>query len=129
MNDTHMAVPTHIGVARALAAIMTIAAVEETVNEGVILLASYSAGLGVLRELRGALDAVAAWEPAAIQSAVEAFAENRELGMGAVAQPLRIACTGTSVSPPIDATLASLGKEAVLARIDRAIEHLAAAPA
>ena len=88
-----------------------------------------SAGLGVLRELRGALDAVAAWEPAAIQSAVEAFAENRELGMGAVAQPLRIACTGTSVSPPIDATLASLGKEAVLARIDRAIEHLAAAPA
>ncbi len=65
------------------------------------------------------------WEPAGIQAAVEAFAAERELGMGAVAQPLRVACTGTSVSPPIDATLASLGKETVLGRIDRAVETLA----
>ncbi len=82
-------------------------------------------GLRVLAELRETLAAVDAWEPGAIQSAVEAFAEARELGMGVVAQPLRIACTGTSVSPPIDATLAALGKETVLARIDRAVEQLA----
>jgi len=82
-------------------------------------------GLKTLGELREALASVETWEPAAIQSEVEAFAESRELGMGAVAQPLRVACTGTSVSPPIDATLASLGKETVLARIDRALERLA----
>jgi len=82
-------------------------------------------GLRVLAELREALAAVDPWEPATIQNAVETFAGSRELGMGAVAQPLRIACTGTSVSPPIDATLAALGKETVLARIDRAVAQLA----
>ncbi len=81
-------------------------------------------GLRTLADLRETLAQVDPWEPQNIQSAVEHFAEHNELGMGAVAQPLRIACTGTSVSPPIDATLAALGKDTVLKRINRAIEHL-----
>lgn len=82
-------------------------------------------GLRALGELRETLAAVEPWSPAEIESRVEAFAQERELGMGAVAQPLRIACTGTSVSPPIGATLAALGRETALARIDRALEQLA----
>ncbi len=39
-------------------------------------------------------------------------------GLGKIAQPLRVAVTGTAVSPPIDATLALLGRERALARID-----------
>ncbi|MBK7117365.1 MAG: glutamate--tRNA ligase, partial [Proteobacteria bacterium] len=45
------------------------------------------------------------------------FAEARGLGLGKVAQPLRVALTGGTVSPPIDGTLAVLGRDKVLARI------------
>jgi glutamyl-tRNA synthetase len=82
-------------------------------------------GLQTLGRLREMLPGVEPWAPGEIELAVERFAAQHELGMGAVAQPLRIACTGTSVSPPIGATLASLGRENVLARIDRALEQLA----
>ena len=82
-------------------------------------------GLQTLSRLRETLPGVDPWTPGEIESRVEAFADAHDLKMGAVAQPLRIACTGTSVSPPIGATLASLGRETVLARIDRALEQLA----
>src|ERR1700710_869796 len=54
---------------------------------------------------------------AAVDAALRAFAEapGRKLGQGA--QPLRAALTGTTTSPPIDATLAALGREESLARI------------
>jgi len=38
-----------------------------------------------------------------------------------VAQPLRVAVTGGTISPPIDATLAVLGRERVLQRLARAL--------
>ncbi|MGA0708734.1 MAG: hypothetical protein ACO3Q7_11725, partial [Steroidobacteraceae bacterium] len=44
--------------------------------------------------------------------------------LGKVAQPVRVAVSGGSVSPPIDATLALLGRENVLKRLDRAIAHI-----
>ena len=46
--------------------------------------------------------------------------------LGKIAQPLRIAVTGTMISPPIDITLALLGKEVVLNRIQRAIDFIQA---
>ena len=48
-------------------------------------------------------------------------------GLGKIAQPLRVAVTGTAVSPPIDATLALLGRERTLARIDAALKRGASA--
>jgi glutamyl-tRNA synthetase len=44
--------------------------------------------------------------------------------MADVAQPLRVAVTGTKVSPPIDKTLALLGRETTLQRIDAALALL-----
>jgi len=82
-------------------------------------------GLQTLGLLRDVLASIDPWSPDNIQSRIESFAQERDLGMGAVAQPLRVACTGASVSPPIDATLAALGRDAVLARIDRALDKLA----
>lgn len=41
--------------------------------------------------------------------------------MGKAAQPLRVALTGTAVSPPLGLTLALLGKDESLARIDRCL--------
>ena len=52
-----------------------------------------------------------------IDAALRGFAERSGLKLGQVAQPLRAALTGSTVSPGIDATLAALGREESLARI------------
>jgi glutamyl-tRNA synthetase len=41
-----------------------------------------------------------------------------------IAQPLRVALTGRTVSPPIDEVMEVLGKERVIRRIERAIEYI-----
>jgi glutamyl/glutaminyl-tRNA synthetase len=78
-------------------------------------------GLGVLRDIRARLEALPAFDAPALHALVESFANESGLGMGKVAQPLRMALTGAPVSPPIDATLAILGKQTVLERIDRCL--------
>lgn len=72
-----------------------------------------------LRALAGVL-ADTAFTPDALAAALRAFAEARGKKLGEVAQPLRAALTGATTSPPIDATLAALGREAALARIKAA---------
>ncbi len=52
-----------------------------------------------------------------VDAALRAFAERTGRKLGQVAQPLRAALTGSTVSPGIDATLAALGREEALARI------------
>ena len=71
----------------------------------------------VLGELRNAFAGAGEWSAAALHGLLQSFAEARGLGLGKVAQPLRVALTGGTVSPPIDGTLAVLGREKVLARI------------
>jgi len=55
-----------------------------------------------------------------IDVALRGFAERSGLKLGQVAQPLRAALTGSTVSPGIDATLAALGREESLFRIESA---------
>jgi glutamyl-tRNA synthetase len=57
---------------------------------------------------------------AGIDAALRAFAERSGRKLGQVAQPLRAALTGSTVSPGIDATLAALGREESLQRITAA---------
>jgi glutamyl-tRNA synthetase len=75
----------------------------------------------VLGELGRALSAVEDWSAPTLHGLLQEFAGMRSLGLGKVAQPLRVALTGGTVSPPIDVTLALLGKERVLARIEAAL--------
>jgi glutamyl-tRNA synthetase len=84
-------------------------------------------GLSVLADFRPALAGVTPFEPEAIEAAVKGFCEGRGLGMGKVAQPVRIAITGGTVSPGLGETLALVGREGSLARIDRCLR--ACAPA
>ncbi len=81
-------------------------------------------GFGVLADLREAL-AGTEWSSGAINAALEAYCQTNDLGMGKVAQPLRVALTGKAFSPSIDETLLLAGKERTLARIDRCIEQCA----
>ncbi|MFO7325112.1 MAG: glutamate--tRNA ligase [Pseudomonadota bacterium] len=75
----------------------------------------------VLSELAGELRAVQDWAAPALHALLQAFAGKRSLGLGKVAQPLRVAVTGGTVSPPIDVTLALLGREKVLGRLQAAL--------
>ncbi|NNC23785.1 glutamate--tRNA ligase [Salinisphaera sp. USBA-960] len=79
----------------------------------------------VLADLRERLMALADWHADALGATVQAVAGDHEIGMGKVAQPLRIALTGTPVSPPIDQTLALLERETALTRLDDAVAAFA----
>lgn len=81
----------------------------------------------VLVELRTELGLIEPWEPENIHKCISVLAERRSIGLGKVAQPLRVAVAGTAVSPPIDVTLATIGKEKTMHRIDAAIEYIQAA--
>ncbi|MGB3461194.1 glutamate--tRNA ligase [Rhodanobacter lindaniclasticus] len=75
---------------------------------------------GVLEAAR-ALLAACEWKPAAIHQVIEQLAVQLELGMGKVAQPLRVAMTGTQVSPSIEDTIYLTGREEAIRRIDAAM--------
>ncbi len=75
----------------------------------------------MLGEIRARFAALPQWEAPAIHATLETFAAEKSLGLGKVAQPIRVAVSGGTVSPPIDATLALLGRERALARIERAV--------
>lgn len=75
----------------------------------------------VLEQSKSALGVLPDWTPASIHHAIQGQAESSGLGLGKVAQPIRVAVSGGSVSPPIDQTLAILGRDESLARLQRAI--------
>lgn len=64
------------------------------------------------------------WTKEPLHQVVLDCAERLELKLGKVAQPLRVALSGTSVSPAIDATLFLLGKEKSLKNIKKAIDYI-----
>jgi len=74
-----------------------------------------------LSAVRERLAASAEWSPAAVQAALHATAEQLGVGLGKIAQPLRVAITGTQVSPSIEHTVYLAGREGALARIDAAL--------
>ncbi|HEY0802147.1 MAG TPA: glutamate--tRNA ligase [Steroidobacteraceae bacterium] len=74
----------------------------------------------LLAQLTIEFEALTAWTTADIHALISGFAAARDLPLGKLAQPIRLAMCGTTVSPPIDSTLAILGKPEVLARLARA---------
>ncbi len=72
----------------------------------------------VLAQVRARLTALPEWTAPAIHAALSELASTLQSGLGKIAQPVRVAVAGTAVSPPIDATLALLGRDRTLARID-----------
>ena len=70
----------------------------------------------MLGDISGMLAATDFFAPA-LDAAIRAYAEATGRKLGQVAQPLRAALTGSTMSPGIDATLAALGRDEALARI------------
>ena len=76
--------------------------------------------LAMLAEASSELDQLADWSAPAIHELISGLAAAKGVSLGKLAQPIRLAVCGGTVSPPIDATLAILGKIEVLSRLGRA---------
>ena len=74
-----------------------------------------------LMQMRARLAELADWSPEPIHDVVKAVSEALGIGMGKIAQPLRVAITGTQVSPDIGWTVYLCGRGEALARIDAAL--------
>ncbi|MEX1044305.1 MAG: glutamate--tRNA ligase, partial [Acidimicrobiia bacterium] len=72
---------------------------------------------GVLDDAAQRLEAVAPFETETIEAALRALAEDRGIGAGKAFQPVRVAITGSSISPPLFESLAALGRERSVSRI------------
>jgi glutamyl-tRNA synthetase len=79
-----------------------------------------------LKAVRNRLADVDPWESEAIHEAIVSTAEAVGIKLGKLAQPLRVAVTGSDMSPSIDATLLLVGRDRTLARIDAAVAYIAA---
>jgi len=82
--------------------------------------------LPVLIEALAELGRLDAWSAPSIHEVISALSAAKGLSLGKLAQPLRIAVCGGTVSPPIDATLAILGKAESLSRLSAAAARWAA---
>jgi glutamyl-tRNA synthetase len=78
-------------------------------------------GLHVLALFRKVLADSTGWTLDALEEIGREFAEQNGIGLGKIAQPLRAALTGTTVSPGIFEVIEALGRDETLGRVDDAL--------
>ncbi len=83
-----------------------------------------SESIEILTDMHERLSALPEWLAGPIHDHIKECSVAREIGMGKVAQPIRVAITGNTISPPLDLTLELLGSERTLAAITSAIEWI-----
>lgn len=62
------------------------------------------------------------WQPDILQQCINDVSAEFDINMSKIAQPLRVAVTGSSNSPPIDMTLTLLGQQRVIHRLEYALQ-------
>jgi glutamyl-tRNA synthetase len=77
-----------------------------------------------MRDVTSRFSVLSDWQPALLTQAIEGCAAAHDIKMGKLGQPIRVAVTGGAVSPPIDVTLALIGRERTLTRLQTAIEFI-----
>jgi len=80
--------------------------------------------LGILVEAHSRLSGVEDWTAGGIEAVLRGMLEEMGIGTGRGLQPMRVAVTGSSVSPPLFESMAALGKETTLGRLARARDRL-----
>ena len=78
----------------------------------------------MLADVRNRLSVVEPWSADLIHAQVMATVDDYDAKLGKLAQPLRVAVSGTAATPPIDETLLLVGKARTVDRIDRALEFI-----
>jgi len=79
---------------------------------------------GLLVDIRARFESIQTWTASAIHEALEACVAAQDSKLGKIAQPLRVAVSGTAATPPIDETLELVGKVRTLSRIDAALAFI-----
>ena len=79
----------------------------------------------LLRTLRDAMRTLSPFGKMEIHHLLENTAQAAGIKIGKIAQPLRVAVTGGTISPPIDETLELIGQKTVLARLDAVLDKAA----
>jgi glutamyl-tRNA synthetase len=77
-----------------------------------------------LEAVREQLEQLTGWSAQAVHDALAATSATLGVGLGKIAQPLRVAITGTQVSPSIEHTVFLAGRAQALARIDAALAKI-----
>ena len=78
-----------------------------------------------LEVVRDKLAALTEWTAENVHHAIQATADELEVGMGKVGMPLRVAVTGAGQSPALDVTVHAIGKSRSVARINKALDFIA----
>jgi len=84
-----------------------------------------SDGLAILAIVRDRLAAMSELTAQAIEDMLRGLAQEKQVGLGKVAQPLRVALCGTTISLPIFDSVRMLGKANTLRRIDNTLKRFA----
>ncbi|MGA2172929.1 MAG: glutamate--tRNA ligase [Sedimentisphaerales bacterium] len=79
-------------------------------------------GLAMLKIVRDKLAAMTKFTEQGIEDMLRSLAEEHKVGLGKVAQPLRVAITGSTISPPIFDSVQLLGKQNTIVRIDNTLK-------
>ncbi len=74
-----------------------------------------------LTAIVAALTNLAVWNKEDIHQTIVSVSEKLAVKLGKIAQPLRVAVTGNTISPPMDITLVLLGRERTLKRLNAAL--------
>jgi glutamyl/glutaminyl-tRNA synthetase len=98
---------------------------DEKAVKGVLL---KNDGLAVLKTVRGKLAAIEQFSGENIEAVLRSLAEEKQIGLGKVAQPLRVAICGTTISLSIFDSVQMLGKEKTLERIDNTLKIVKTKP-
>jgi glutamyl-tRNA synthetase len=77
--------------------------------------------LALLAQASVELNRLQDWSAPAVHELISGLATENGISLGKLAQPIRLAVCGGTVSPPIDATLAILGKAETLSRLAKAL--------
>ncbi|WP_336819298.1 glutamate--tRNA ligase [Cedecea sp. MMO-103] len=77
-----------------------------------------------LEVVRDKLAALSDWTAENVHHAIQATADELEVGMGKVGMPLRVAVTGAGQSPGLDVTVHAIGKQRSVARINKALDFI-----
>lgn len=82
------------------------------------------ASVEILNDMYQRLSELPEWLAGPIHDHIKECSVTREIGMGKVAQPIRVAITGNTMSPPLDVTLELLGSERTLSAIKSAVQWI-----
>ena len=77
-----------------------------------------------MKEIKERLEGISDFSQKGLEGVFVKFLEDREIKLGKIAQPLRVALTGKTASPGIFEMMEVLGKDAVVSRIEKAIGHI-----